>query len=81
MGPANYRTPEQTKEISLQLSKLDKDFLKKRFDPSKMNQLGIYPDGIWSEEMLEYLIEYFDDLKAFYAIASKNNEAIISFLS
>ena len=47
-----------------------------------MAEEGIYPD-IWEddENALEYLLDYFDDLKNFYKKAVENGEAVVMFLS
>lgn len=81
-GPATYITAEQTKEIYSAIKDLTKDELSANFDPSRMAEEGIYPD-IWEddENALEYLLDYFDDLKNFYKKAVENGEAVVMFLS
>lgn len=80
-GPAMYNTIEQTKEISAAMNQITLDELKKRYDAGKMTALGVYPD-IWDEEdAIEYLIEYFNNLKAFYHTAAQEEQAVIFFVN
>jgi hypothetical protein len=80
-GPALYLTAEQVKEVDAELSKISDDELRARYNPTKMIELGIYPE-IWEEEgILDYLFEYFKDVRNTYATAAKNDEAVITFVN
>ena len=81
-GPANYLTAEEVSLLNEQIFKITATDLKARFNPSEMNQLGIYPEG-WDEgdESFDYLYEYFCALQQFYAQAAANREAVITFLN
>lgn len=79
-GPALYLTPEQVNDVNKQLSSVSNEEMAARYKPDVMTELGIYPE-IWDEEALEYLMEYIDVLRNTYAVASKNNEAIIAFIN
>jgi hypothetical protein len=80
-GPAFYLLPEEVKEINSELLKMSISDLKKRFDPDKMEALGLYPEIWHDEESLPYLLDNFEELKAFYATAAKRGNIIISVLS
>ena len=55
--------------------------LSQRFDAAIMLEKDIYPD-IWDDEnALDYLLQYFEDLKTFYQMAYMQNEAVILFLN
>lgn len=81
-GPATYSTAEQTKEIYSAIKDLTKEELSANYNPNKMIEEGIYPD-IWKddENALEYLLDYFDDLKIFYKKAAENGDAMVMYLS
>ncbi|MCB9261285.1 MAG: YfbM family protein [Flavobacteriales bacterium] len=81
-GPANYLTPIQVSEINAQISKISTEELKRSFDAKRMMTLEIYPT-IWDEgdEAFEYLNEYFKALQQVYSDATKNGEAIITFIN
>jgi hypothetical protein len=80
-GPALYLTAEQVKEVDAELSKISDDELSARFNPTQMNELGIYPE-IWEEEgIFDYLLKYFKEVRNTYSTAAKNNEAIITFIN
>lgn len=81
-GPATYTTAEQTRVIYNAIKDLTKEELSASYDPNRMVEDGVYPD-IWQddENALEYLLDYFDDLKDFYKKAADNGEAIVMFLS
>ncbi|KAA3440783.1 YfbM family protein [Rufibacter hautae] len=80
-GPATYRTPEQVKVLNLALATISEDTLHERYNSKAMMEAGVYPQ-IWDqEEAFEYLQENFKQLKEFYAIAEKEQNAVISFLN
>lgn len=80
-GPAMYNTISQVKEISAALNIITTDDLYTRYDAEKMTALGVYPE-IWDEEdAVEYLIEKFDMLKAFYNDAVSEQHAVIFFIN
>lgn len=79
-GPAQYLTSKQVKETYSALEKITDEVLRSKINGVEMNNIGIYPQ-IWTEpESQEFLMDSFNDLKAFYKIASENNQAIITFL-
>ncbi len=80
-GPATYTTAEQTRVIYNAIKDLTKEELSANYDPNRMDEEGLYPD-IWQndENALEYLLDYFDDLKNFYKNAVENGEAVVTFL-
>lgn len=51
--------------------------LRNRFDAGKMEQLGIYPAGVWDEGP-DWLIDAFRDLRDFYAGASAAGQAVVT---
>jgi hypothetical protein len=80
-GPAQYLTVEQVKELNEQISKISIDVLIKKYDAKKMTELEVYPN-IWGNVVEKYyLIDYFQTIQEVYAEASKNNEAIITFIN
>ena len=82
-GPAHYLTPEQVVNLNNQISKITVEDLRQKYDPEKMTELSVYPD-IWdnkSEEPFEYLSDNFLDIQKLYSDATKNGEAIITFLN
>ncbi len=80
-GPGQYLTPEQVKEMNEEISKISIDELSEKYDASKMIELEVYPN-VWEDEnALNYLTEYFKTIQEVYAKASKNDEAIITFIS
>lgn len=81
-GPATYTTAEQTKEIYNAIKDLTKYELSANYDPNRMTEDSVYP-VIWKddENALEYILDYFNDLKNFYKKAAENGEAVVMFLS
>ena len=79
-GPAHFLISREVKELNHKLSLITNESIQERFNPVEMNNLGVYP-GNWREEDWEYLKGYFEKLKKFYSVASKNNEAVISTIN
>jgi len=83
-GPAEFRTHEQVKEISSALELIFDIEFRTMFQNSDISMReDIYPGILWpeAEDAFHYHFEYFKLIKEFYAIAAKNNEAVISFIN
>lgn len=80
-GPGHYLAPDQVKELNDKLAAISTDNFRKGFDAGKMSEIGVHPN-IWTHESaLDYLSEYFESIQEAFALASKNDEAIITFLN
>ena len=80
-GAGQYLKPEQVKEVNEQISKISVKELSEKYDAKKMTELEVYPN-IWdNEDTVSYLIEYFQTIQEVYAEASKNDQAIITFIN
>jgi Domain of unknown function (DUF1877) len=84
-GPARVFKSAEVKAIAAALAPLTAEVLKKRFDPSLMTRLEIYPT-IWdrpheADDNLEYLLESYEQLRAFVAGAAENDEGLIVFMN
>ena len=81
MGPASYLTADQVKQINLLLEKLDDNYLKEKYQPQEMTNIGIYP-SFWDKnsDLFEYVSENFQQLKNFYRDAASKNNAVASYL-
>lgn len=81
-GPAHYLTPEQVADLNAEISSISIADLKQKFNPQKMVEEEVYPE-VWEEddEVFDYLAEGFETLQKVYADATKNNEAIITFIN
>jgi hypothetical protein len=82
-GPANYCMPDQVKMIADALKELPSETLKQRYNAAKMQELEIYPfDWLQDENgILEYVLEHYESMREFYAIAARNNQAVITYLN
>lgn len=80
-GPGNYLTPEEVKELNKEIANITTEELSKNYDAKKMMELGIYPNVWVEEDMVNYLTEYFKTVQEVFAEASKNDEAIITFIN
>ena len=83
-GPARFLTAEQVSSVADALSKLSPASLGERFNPKDMEAKEIYPDVIWvrdGEDALDYALEGYQQLQAFYRDAAARGEAVIQWLS
>jgi hypothetical protein len=82
-GPARALTSEDVRRLDAALEPLTSEELERRFDPERMAKLQIYPE-IWEDEdddSLEYLIEYYTDLRAFVHRAAERGHALLVYLN
>ncbi|MDQ2821196.1 MAG: YfbM family protein [Pseudomonadota bacterium] len=83
-GAARFLTPDQVAAIAIALADVTVDDLKQRFDPADMEAKQIYPDVIWTRdgsEGLDYVLDVFPSLQAFYAGAAERGEAAILWIA
>lgn len=80
-GPAHYITAEQVQQLNKELDKITTDTLRKKYDGKKMNAAGVYPE-VWEDsESIDYVMDYFEQLKEFYQVAAKEGKAVVSFIN
>jgi hypothetical protein len=83
-GPAQLLEPGEVKAIAQLLEQTTPDMLRKRFKPKEMTQADVYPGEIWArdgEEALQYVLEYYKKLVAFYKLAAERGQAVILVIS
>lgn len=81
-GPARFLQSEQVHGIAAWLP--DDTVFKTRFDPQAMEKAGIYPEAIWvrdGDDALDYLLENYRELVAFYKSAAERGDGAILWLS
>ena len=81
-GPAQYLEPEQVKEIHSALTGISVSDIREKYDAGGMNEKNVYP-AAWkdNEEDKNFILDSFEDLKAFYEDAAEEGQSVISFLS
>ncbi|MGO1073848.1 YfbM family protein [Lysobacter sp. CA199] len=80
-GPARILTTEQVKQIAEALP--NEDDFKAAYAPEAMEAAQIYPDVIWvrdGQESLDYLVENYRELVAFYRAAATRGDGAILWL-
>jgi hypothetical protein len=79
-GPALATDAADVPAIAAALAALTDDELRARFDPAAMDD--IYPN-IWDEgdQARDYLIDYLQDVRAFYRDAAAQGHAVITWLA
>ena len=83
-GPVRVLTPEQVQAVSAAFATLGEDVFRSRFVPEEMEAAGIYPDVIWvrdGQEALDYVLENYRQLVAFYSEAAGRGDGAILWLS
>lgn len=83
--PARAIRPNQIADWTNALSAISGDDLRKRFDPEAMMKAEIYPD-IWDrapeeDDVLGYLLEYYEALRSFVERTKNENKGAIITLS
>jgi Domain of unknown function (DUF1877) len=82
-GPAQVLKPSEVKAIAQLLEQTTPDMLAKRYKPKEMTRADVYPE-IWErdgDEALQYVLEYYTKLTAFYKLAANRGQAVILVIS
>jgi hypothetical protein len=73
-GPAHYIDADQVKQLNKELEKITTDELRRKYNGKEMDAAGIYPQ-VWNEaESIDYVIDFYGQLKEFYQTAEKENK-------
>lgn len=80
-GPARYLRPAQVLETSKALQNITAEQLWARFDAAAMKKAEIYPEFEGGEEDKEYICGNFEEIKAFFASAASNGDAMLLYLN
>ena len=80
-GPATYCSPGEVNEISNALPDVNMENLRSKFESLKSSDAVLYPFNPDSEDMFDYIFEYYSKMKEFYQAAAKNDQAVISFIN
>lgn len=81
-GPARVMAPEQVHSVAAWLP--EDSVFKSRFDPQAMEKAKIYPEQIWvrdGADALDYLVENYRELVAFYKRAAERGDGAILWFS
>jgi len=79
-GPARGLSTADVQAVSRALSAVSGEQLWSRFDAEKFANAEIYPEG-WSADGREYVVGYYETLRAFFAEAADAGDAMILYLS
>ncbi len=79
-GPARILDKEEVKNVSDYLTTISNEVLLSKYDEKKLNELEIYPGWENIVEDQEYIIDYFNQLKKFYELASQKKYYVIQYI-
>ena len=84
-GPARALTSKQVASFNIALSGISSDNLRQRYDPQALKKAEIYPE-IWDndpaeDDALGYLVEMFEDLKAFVEKTSEQKKGMVVYIA
>lgn len=80
-GPATYASPYEVKEIAVALPYVARENLHLKFESLKSKDSELYPFNPDSEDMFDYIFDYYSKMREFYQLAAKNDQAVISFIN
>ena len=83
-GPARALSSDLAANFDAALHDVSTEYLRSKFDPAAMKQAEIYPD-IWDsdprdDDALGYLIEYFEELKAFVEKVVQQQKGLLVYI-
>lgn len=77
-----YLTPDEVREVSSALESVSEPDLAKGFEPDDMNEAGVYPSADWNEEgELDYVLGYYEPMRAHYRAAAAAGEGMLIYVS
>jgi hypothetical protein len=81
-GPVRYLVPGEVEAVAAHLDGTPFDVLVERFDPDRMNGLGVYPE-IWDEDGVldDELAPAYERLVGFYRTAAERGEVVLVALA
>ena len=84
-GPPGLLSPDEVQKCALELSAIDEQTLRDRYDPADMMVEEIYPT-VWDrdeerEGNLDWLLATFRNVRAFYQDAAQQGNAVLYFIS
>jgi Domain of unknown function (DUF1877) len=81
-GPVRYLLPGDVAEVSRALSSISSDTLWSRFNADAARTAEIYPE-MWQGDSgdREYITDNYDRLRAFFAAAAANDQAMLLYLN
>jgi hypothetical protein len=83
-GPARFLTPQEVKQVASAIGSLSAEALVARYEPKAMAQAGVYPQVIWvreGQQALEYVLEYYQKLVAFYREAADRGDGAVLWIA
>jgi hypothetical protein len=86
IGPFGARlvSAAEARRIKDFVHSLSEDELRSRFDPARMDELKIYPEGIWrrdGDDGLDYLLGNFETLSAFLRDVTDEGQGFVMEIS
>jgi hypothetical protein len=82
-GPARALRSEAVRQIDAALEPLSREELGSRFDAPRMTEQEVYPFG-WSDDPdgeLEYLLEYYGELREFVRRTAERGHGLLVYLT
>ena len=78
-GPSRFVAPKEVTQLASVLAEIKDEELIKNFNPEKMIETEIYPDGIWEEAniSLEWLMDNYHKVKDFFIDAARKGNAVL----
>ncbi len=82
-GSIRVLRPDQVSQFAAFLTGLSRDELARRYNPTRMTELDIYPKVIWlrptpdGESEFDYLFETFEELRDFVTATSTRGDSLI----
>lgn len=76
-----YLMPGEVEDLSTRLQYIELEALEARYDVATMNEQELYPfEREWGLEEKQYLLDQFDELKRVFAQASRQREALVTWI-
>jgi hypothetical protein len=82
VGGSSFLAPDQVRQVAAALAVITEPALRQRFDPQRMQALGIYPDVMWvrdGQDALDWVLTHFKPLVHFYAGVAERGQGLVLY--
>ena len=80
-GPPRVLQPEEVAQVAVALGGLSREALAGRYDAAALESAQVYPGGWEDPDCLAWLLDSFEEVRAFYTCAADHRAAVLLYIT